>query len=60
MIVLGLIDRLKIVTISDSMDGLYNKVIEKFLIYKGKTQINQSLPIIDHLINKKVKLNYYN
>lgn len=40
MIVLGLIDRLKIVTISDSMDGLYNKVIEKFLIYKGKTQIN--------------------
>jgi hypothetical protein len=57
---LKMIDKLKAKCISDIFKSLYNKVIEKFVVYRGRTQVNQLREIIDYLLERKVELTYTN
>lgn len=55
-----MIDELQTKCISDVFDKLYNTVMEKFVLFKHRSNIPLLLEIANHLITKKSKINYYN
>ena len=57
---LNMVDELKTKCINDLIVELYNRVMEKFIFFKHRTQIKNTLKIADHLIHNQVKLSYYN
>lgn len=57
---LALISKLQKKCISDIFPSLYNAVIEKFILYNGKSKIKRLMEIVDVLISKKIPLNYQN